>query len=93
MSEEKPPVSQASVVRLDKGYLPRDMFGPFIVDQAVRQAISHCWMVLPEEERSAARVEQEILRLVHRALQEMWEDAAAFGYPTESKDKEKQQRD
>jgi hypothetical protein len=41
MNQEKPSVSQANVVRLDKGILPRDMFGPFIVDQAVRQAISH----------------------------------------------------
>jgi hypothetical protein len=37
-------------------------------------------MALPEEERSPERVEQEILRLVQRALKDMKEDAAAFGF-------------
>jgi hypothetical protein len=67
------------------------MFGPFLVDQAIRRAISHCWMVLPEKERTPARVEQEILRVVSRALKEMWEDVAAFGFAAESKDEAKQQ--
>lgn len=86
MSEEKTPVAEAQVVKLGEGRLPRDMFGPFLVDQAIRQAISHCWMILPEDDRSPARVEEEILRLVQRALQEMWEDAAAFGFSTERKE-------
>ncbi len=62
----------------------REMMGPFGVDQAIRQAITQCWMMLPEDERSPERVEKEILRIVQRALEDMLEDmkedAAAFGF-------------
>jgi|GEM_PF-1667801 hypothetical protein len=58
----------------------REMLGPLGVDQAVRQAITQCWMMLPEDERSPERVEKEIRRLVQRALEDMQEDAAAFGF-------------
>lgn len=53
---------------------------PFTVDQTIRQAIQECWLLLPEEERSAAKVEEEIIRLVQRALKDLREDAAAFGF-------------
>lgn len=58
----------------------REMFGPLGVDQAIRQAITQCWMMLPESERSPERVEKEIRRLVQRALEDMKEDAVAFGF-------------
>lgn len=58
----------------------REMLGPLGVDQAVRTAITQCWMMLPESERSPERVEKEIRRLVQRALEDMKEDAAAFGF-------------
>lgn len=51
------------------------------VDQHIRQAIQHCWTALPEEERSLKRVEQEIARLVQRALREIEEDSLAFSKP------------
>ncbi len=50
------------------------------VDQAIRQAIIHCWMILPEAERSPEKVEKDVLRLVQRALEDMKEDAVAFGF-------------
>lgn len=58
----------------------RQMMGHLMVDNAIRQAIQHCWMVLPEEERTVDRVEQEIRRLVDRALADLKEDSAAFHY-------------
>jgi len=58
----------------------QDTMGPLLVDQAIRQAIQHCWMLLSEEERSAERVEQEIIRVVQRALRDLREDAVAFGF-------------
>jgi hypothetical protein len=58
----------------------RDLMGPFMVDQAIRQAITHCWMMLPEEQRSAEKVEQEMQRLVQRALEDFKEDVASFGF-------------
>ena len=57
----------------------RQMMGPLMVDNAIRQAIQH-WMVLPEEERTVDRVEQEIRRLVDRALANLKEDSAAFHF-------------
>ena len=58
----------------------RGMMGPLMVDNAIRQAIQQCWMALPEDEKSTERVEQEILRLVQRALKDLKEDAAAFQF-------------
>ena len=77
MAKEESPVR---IVKLAADTSPRDLMGPFMVDQMIHQAIQHCWMSLPDEERSPDRVEQEILRVVHRALQNMREDATAFGF-------------
>jgi histone H3/H4 len=59
----------------------RDMLGPQAVDQAIRQAIHVCWMILPDSKRNAASVESEIRRTVERALENLREDASAFGIP------------
>ncbi len=58
--------------------------GPLMVDQAIRNAIQHCWMLLPERERSVERVEQEFRRIVDRAMANLKEDAAAFGFDATS---------
>jgi hypothetical protein len=58
-----------------------DMMGPQAVDQAVRQAITFCWMVLPQGRKSVEAVEAEIRRIVERALKDLREDAQAFGLP------------
>ncbi len=57
----------------------RKMFGPQAVDQQIRQAISTCWMILPDERKNVAEVETEIRRLVDRALDNLRQDAKAFG--------------
>ena len=57
----------------------REMFGPQAVDQAIRQAISACWMMLPEEKKNVATVESEMRRIVDRAIDNLKEDASAFG--------------
>ena len=55
------------------------MFGPEQVDNAVRQAIQFCWMSLPKDRRTADEVENQIRRLVDRALKDFREDRKAFG--------------
>jgi hypothetical protein len=53
--------------------------GPGQIDQTIRQAIQHCWMMLPKEKKSVDEVEVQIRRVVDRALQNLREDAKAFG--------------
>lgn len=57
----------------------RDFFGPQMIDEQVRQAISFCWMALPPDRRNVDEVEKEIRRLVDRALRNLRDDATAFG--------------
>jgi hypothetical protein len=61
------------------GRMMREMMGPQAVDQLIRQAISACWTMLPDDRKTAAAVEQEIRRLVDRAFRDLKEDMAAFG--------------
>jgi hypothetical protein len=58
----------------------REMLGPNGVDQHIRQAISTCWMTLPEEKKNSKAVAIEIRRIVERALTSLKEDATAFGF-------------
>ncbi len=62
----------------------REALGPHALDQAIRQAISICWMLLPEGKKSVEAVEAEVRRVVDRALKDLREDAAAFGIPHNS---------
>lgn len=55
------------------------IWGPGLIDNAIREAICHCWLVMPPEKRTAHTVEIEIRRLVDRALKDLHEDARAFG--------------
>jgi hypothetical protein len=57
----------------------QEFMGPQMVDQEIRRAISWCWMVLPEGQKTVEAVEREIRRLVDRALKDLKEDMAAFG--------------
>jgi hypothetical protein len=57
----------------------RDMMGPQVVDNGIRQAITMCWMMLPDDRKNVAEVEAEIRRLVDRALQNLKDDASSFG--------------
>lgn len=84
MAEETASESRrVNVSRLETGRSHRDMMGPLIVDQSLRQAIMHCWMMLPNDQRSPENVEREMTRLLKRALEDMREDAASFGYMNE----------
>lgn len=58
----------------------RDMFGPAQVDQQIRGAISTCWMMLPPEKRTPEAIATEMRRIVERALNNLKDDAAAFGF-------------
>ena len=77
MAEKKP--EPASGMMMGRSH--RAMIGPMMVDQSLRQAIMHCWMMLPEEQRTPENVEKEMMRLVKRALKDLHEDAASFGFP------------
>ena len=59
------------------------MFGPQAVDQAIRQAISTCWIVVPDDKKNVTFVETEIRRIVDRALENLREDSEAFGISDE----------
>lgn len=61
----------------------RAFLGPQAVDNAIREAISTCWMILPERKRTVATVEAEVRRVVERALTTLRDDASAFGIPAE----------
>jgi hypothetical protein len=52
----------------------RDVVGYAGPDQAVRQAIQMCWMLLPVKRRSLPAVEAEITRIVKRALANLKDD-------------------
>ena len=52
--------------------------GPHVIDAEIRQAITLCWMLLPESDRSVERVKSEIRRIVERALDNLDEDAKRF---------------
>ncbi len=59
----------------------RDMLGPQALDNAIRQAISVCWVMLPDENKNIAFVETEVRRVVERALKDLKDDASVFGIP------------
>ena len=59
----------------------RDAFGPQAEDQAIGQAISTCWMMMPPDKKNPAAIAAEIRRVVERALANLKDDADAFGFP------------
>jgi len=58
-----------------------DVFGPGQIDQTIRQAIHFCWMMLPKDRRTVDELENQIRRIVDRALRDYREDSEAFGRP------------
>ena len=58
----------------------RDMFGPEMVDQQLRQTIHLCRMSLPADKRSIDEIERQMKRLLDRAIRDMREDFDAFGF-------------
>jgi len=54
-------------------------WGPGLVDNALREAICHCWLAMPPDKKTVHDVEIEIRRLVERALKDLREDSRAFG--------------
>lgn len=79
MASEKPQ-RRVSVSGMSLGRSQRDLMGPMMVDQSLRQAIMHCWMMLPEDQRNPENVAKEMTRLLERALKDMREDASSFGF-------------
>lgn len=59
---------------------PGGLLGPGQVDQMIRQAIQMCWMTLPKSRRNIDEIERQIRRVVDRALANLREDGAAFGF-------------
>lgn len=56
----------------------RQMFGPHQIDEMIRQAISTCWILLPDDKRTIDELEKQIRRIVDRSLKSMRDDAASF---------------
>jgi len=63
----------------DAGDRFRNMFGPEQIDQLVRQAITFCWMILPDDRKNVDEVEKQMRRIVDRALRDLHEDSDSFG--------------
>lgn len=61
------------------GVAPRLALGPHAADNALRQALSMCWSILPDDRKNVAEAEAELRRLLERALRDFKEDAKAFG--------------
>ena len=57
----------------------RSFHGPLAVDQALRSAVSVCWMMLPEDRKNPDALEREIRRLLDRVIANLREDTKAFG--------------
>jgi hypothetical protein len=61
-----------------------DFFGPGQIDQFIRQAVQYCWMALPKERRTTQELENQIHRMVDRALKDFREDREAFAKETQA---------
>jgi hypothetical protein len=61
----------------------RSFMGPGQVDQQIRQAIQFAWIMLPDERKTVAEVEQVIRQIVDRALKDFREDAESFDQGSE----------
>jgi hypothetical protein len=59
-----------------------DLFGPGQIDQLIRQAVQYCWTALPKERRTTQELENQIRRMVERALKDFKEDREAFAKGT-----------
>ena len=57
----------------------RAFFSPQQVDQQIRQAIQFCWMALPPDKQNVDEVQEQIRRIVDRALRDLPDDAESFG--------------
>ena len=57
----------------------RSLHGPQAVDQSLRQAVSMCWMMLPDDKKNVDAVEREVRRLIDRIIADLREDAEVFG--------------
>lgn len=64
----------------DQGKRMRAFFSPEVVDRQIRQAIQFCWMALSPEKQTVEEVEQQIRRIVDRALRALRDDANSFGF-------------
>jgi hypothetical protein len=58
----------------DCGSLP----SPHLVQEAINRAITFCWVLLPQDRRSAKEIAAQIRRVVDRTLANLEEDEAAF---------------
>jgi hypothetical protein len=57
------------------------IFGPGAVDQAIRQAIQTCWLMLPADKKNPDELEATVRRIFDRAIQNFREDSATLGNP------------
>jgi hypothetical protein len=73
------PMATAVAVAAPAGVAPRLALGPHAADNALRQALSMCWSILPDDRKNVAEAEAELRRLLERALRDFKEDAKAFG--------------
>jgi hypothetical protein len=54
------------------------MLGPGQIDQAIRQAIQTCWMMLPDDKKTMDELESKIRHVFERAIANFREDFETF---------------
>lgn len=59
----------------------REFLGPNAVERALSHAIETCWMMLPADRKNMQSLRQEMERIFQRAMNNLGEDATAFGIP------------
>mgnify|MGYP001587942125 CR=1 FL=1 len=64
----------------DFGKMMRSLHGPQAVDSFLRQAVTTCWALLPEDKRTPENLDQEVRRRLDRVLAEFKDDAETFGF-------------
>ena len=64
----------------DFGNMMRSLHGPQAVDSFLRQAVTTCWAMLPDEKRTPENLEHEVRRRLDRVLAEFKDDAETFGF-------------
>lgn len=78
MSEPKNDNTQRTDSENDSSLLT----GTVLLDRAIRQAVHHCWTIMPSEKRTPAAVSAEIRRLLERAVRDLENDLLMPGAAT-----------
>jgi len=64
------------------------MMGLRQIDASTRQTLQMLWTIMPQDKKNVDAVENEVRRLVDRALRDLHQDSDAFGAASDDDDDE-----